>query len=118
MTIMAVFRTGLMSLGLWASVAVCAQTVQTLDVTAERARIAQQRAQHEAVFTNAEVACYRRFAVSDCLRDARKNRRSALDELRRQEVVLNDEERRIKGSQALQRTQNNISSESPAGVKP
>lgn len=103
---------------LWRAGSLGAQTLQALDVPAERARIAQQRAEQEAIFAQAEVACYRRFAVSDCLRDARKKRRIALDELRRQEIVLNDEERRRKGSQALQRIQTNISRQEPTGATP
>lgn len=94
---------------MWRAGPLGAQTPQALDASAERARIAQKRAQQDAIFAQAEPACYRRFAVSDCLRDARKKRRIALDELRRQEIVLNDEERRLKGSQALQRIQTNIS---------
>lgn len=103
---------------LWSAGPLGAQTTQALDASAERARIAQQRAEQDANFAQAEVACYRRFAVSDCLRDARKKRRVALDELRRQEIVLNDEERRLKGSQALQRIQNNISPQAPTSTSP
>jgi len=118
MTLFAFLRALFFSVGLclWGALSLGAQTAPPLDAGAERARIAQQRAEQEAIFALAEVACYRRFAVSDCLRDARKKRRSALDELWRQEVVLNDEERRFKGSQALQRIQNNISQQAPAGA--
>lgn len=120
MRIFAVLRAvaGVVGLAVATSSLVMAQSGKPLDVPTERLRISQQRQHHEAVFSQAEVACYRRFAVSDCLREARKLRRSALDELRRQEIVLNDEERRFKGSQALQRIQNNISSQNPAGTTP
>jgi len=85
-----------------------AQTALPMDIGAERERIASERAQHEARYLDAEAACYRRFAVSDCLRDARRLRRAALDELRRQEVVLNDLERKDRAAQALQRIQSNV----------
>ncbi len=118
MTISIVFRATLVSAVLCGAASSWAQTAQPLDVATGRARIAQQRAEHEAVFAKAEVACYRRFAVSGCLRDARKNRRIALDELRHQEIVLNDKERRFKGEEALQRIQNNISQQAPVGTAP
>jgi len=118
MTLFAFLRALFFSVGfcLWGAMSLGAETAQPLDASAERARIAQQRSEQEAIFALAEVACYRRFAVSDCLRDARKSRRIALDELRRQEIVLNDEERRLKASQAVQRIQNNISQQAPAGA--
>lgn len=113
----AIFRTMVVGLSFsaGASALVMAQSVNQLDVTGERLRISQERSYHEAVFSRVEVACYRRFGVSDCLREARKNRRNALDELRRQEIILNDEERKLKGSEALQRIQNNISSQNSEG---
>ncbi len=79
-----------------------------MNVAAERSRIATQRAQQEERFAQAEVACYRRFAVFDCLRDARQVRRTALDALRRQEVVLNDDERKRGAAAAVQRIQDKL----------
>ena len=67
-----------------------------LDLGAERQRISAERAGHETVYLRAEALCYSRFAVSDCLRDARTERRLAMDELRRQELLLNDMERKAK----------------------
>lgn len=69
----------------------------------ERARIAGERTQIEVRFTEAERGCYRRFAVNDCLNEVRAARRTALADLRRQEILLNDEERRRKAGEALQR---------------
>ena len=92
-----------------------AQTVepapQTLDVGAERERIAQERAASESVYAASEGVCYSRFAVSDCLSDARKVRRVTMDELRRQELVLNDMERKIKAMQALKRIESNVAAQ-------
>lgn len=100
--------------GLMACLAAFAQPSISLDVQAERLRIATERRQYEATFADAERDCYRRFAVSDCLREARQIRRTGLDELRRQEIVLNDLERKTSGAQALQRIQQNIATEAPA----
>jgi hypothetical protein len=92
-----------------------AQTVepvsQTLDVGAERARIAKERAASESVYAASERGCYSRFAVSDCLSDARKVRRVAMDELRHQELVLNDMDRKIKAMKALKRIESNVAAQ-------
>ena len=73
----------------------------------QRQRIAEQRALNEAIFLNAQQACMARFAVTDCLTQARRERRAAMDDLRRQEIVLNDLDRQAKAAAALTRVQNN-----------
>lgn len=82
-----------------------------LNISLERARITQQRAEFEAVFVQKQQGCYERFAVSDCLSRARRERRVALDELRRQEVVLNGLDRQAKALAELDRIQRNFSPE-------
>ena len=74
-----------------------------VDVGAERQRISEERAGHESVYQQAERVCYSRFAVTDCLRDARKTQRLAMDELRHRELLLNDMERKTKALEALKR---------------
>lgn len=81
---------------------------QAMDAKAERQRIAQERADQEAVFLKAERECYSRFAVSDCLRSARKTRRVAMDELRRQELILNDMDRQTSALTAHKRIEANM----------
>ena len=71
--------------------------------SAEHARIAAERAQVYARVTQAEVACYQRFAVNDCLARVRGERREVLSDLRRQEVALNDAARKRRASQQLLR---------------
>jgi colicin import membrane protein len=95
------------------SAAGCAQDNNpvALNAVVERARIAQQRADFEAVFVQKQQGCYARFAVSDCLSRAKRERRVALDELRRQEVVLNDLDRQAKALAELDRIQGNFSPE-------
>lgn len=85
-----------------------APTPAALDADIERQRMGQERAGHEARYLQTERVCYSRFAVSDCLRDARKTRRLALDELRRQELVLNDLERKNKAIAALKRIEDKL----------
>lgn len=74
-----------------------------IEVEAERTRIAQVRAREEARFAQQHAACYARFAVNDCILKARAQLRTVLDELRRQEVVLNDAQRKRKALQQLER---------------
>jgi hypothetical protein len=95
-----------------AQFAAVAQTVeptpQALDAQAERERIGRERAASEVVYAASERVCYSRFAVSDCLSDARKAKRLTTDELRRQELVLNDMERQAKAVDALKRIEANV----------
>jgi colicin import membrane protein len=68
---------------------------------ADRARIATERAQAEAVFRDQEKACYRKFAVTDCLNAAKAQRRQVLADLRRQEVSINEAQRKRKAAEHL-----------------
>jgi hypothetical protein len=65
----------------------------------ERARISRARGVAQQQFQDAEMACWRRFAVNDCVRRARVERRATLDGLRQQELQLNtlERERRTAG---------------------
>ena len=98
----------------WQALA-CAQVLApepaALDVSAERQRIAEERAGHETVYQQAERVCYSRFAVTDCLREARKTQRLAMDDLRRQELLLNDMERKTKALEALKRIETKLATQ-------
>ena len=59
----------------------------------ERSRIETERAAAVQRYGGEEADCYQRFAVNDCLREVRKRRRVVLEEIRRQEVILNDAQR-------------------------
>jgi len=74
---------------------------QQAEEAAERARIASERTRIEADFEQANKACYQKFAVNDCIADARAKRRELLADLRRQELVLNDADRRRRASERL-----------------
>ena len=60
---------------------------------AQRSRVAGERTVAHQKFSEAEMQCWQRFAVNDCLRGARKERRTALDGLRHEELALNQQER-------------------------
>jgi hypothetical protein len=68
---------------------------------AERLRIVGERASIEASFKADEAACQRRFFVSHCLAGIRLGRNEALAKLRRQELVLDESDRKQKAAQQL-----------------
>lgn len=69
----------------------------------ERARIAEQRSQLEASFAAEEAVCQRKFFVNACLNEARGRQREALTDLRRQEVLLDDADRKRKAADQLEK---------------
>lgn len=79
----------------------CAAHAQGEDpsVDAERARLHEERAKVEAEFKVEEKACNAKFAVNDCLAKAKAKRRAAVSDLRRQEIALNDAERKRKAAE-------------------
>ena len=88
--------------GLLASVA-CAQVAPAADVAEARARIARDRTQANDRYAAQEAQCYQKFAVNDCLENARQLRRQSLGVLAREEMGLNDARRREAGDARLRR---------------
>ncbi len=86
-----------LALALLAAASVHAQGDQ-----AERERIKAERATLDARFAAEEKACRARFAVTDCVQKAQRERNAALAELRRQERVLNDAERKRRAAERQQ----------------
>ena len=64
-------------------------------IAAERSRIAAEQNAARQRFEQAEKACWKRFAVNDCVSRARQQRRQTQDRLRQQELTLNALERRL-----------------------
>ena len=86
--------------GLWlVSLGVQAQT----NSGAESLRISTERSRLEAAFAVENTACYKRFLVNNCLDEVNARRRDALADLRRQEIVLNDEARKSKAGEQLRK---------------
>lgn len=75
------------------ALAAAAVHAQAPDEAAERARIRQEREAADQRFAEAEKACRAKFAVNDCIAAARRERNATVNELKRQERVLNDAER-------------------------
>ena len=78
---------------------------------AEYLRISTERSKLEAAFALEDTACYKRFLVNSCLDEVKARRRDALADLRRQEIVLNDEARKIKAAEQLQKIEDKSSPE-------
>ncbi len=70
-----------------------------------RARIVQEKAKIASDYEAAKVDCYQRFQVNSCLADARTVRISRSKDLKREEVLLNDAERKRRAAEQLERTQ-------------
>ena len=84
-----------------AAAALSAGAQSAQDAQVERARIAADRSRIEATFQEAQKACYRKFAVSDCINEARGLRNEQLADLRRQEIHLNDADRKRRTAERL-----------------
>lgn len=78
---------------------------------AQRSRILDERRLIESRFAEDEKACYRRFAVTDCLTQKRRERRENIADLRRQEVLLNLADARARGSEQIARRERSVSTE-------
>lgn len=89
----------------------CAAAQAQINSDAERLRINTERARLEAAFAMEDTACYKRFLVNNCLEEVKVRRRDALADLRRQEIVLNDEARKAKAAEQIQRTEDKSSAD-------
>lgn len=69
----------------------------------EGARIAAERSQLETRFAAEEAVCQAKFFVNACLNDMRPRQREALADLRRQEILLDDAERKRKAAKQLEK---------------
>lgn len=78
---------------------------------AERARIARERSQADTRLAAQEIICYKKFAVSDCLKAARADRREVLADLRRQELTLNDADRKRRAGERMQSIEQRVSAQ-------
>ena len=67
---------------------------------AERAKMDQTRQAAEARFQEEEVACYQRFAVNDCVMEARARLRAVQTQVRHRRNALNDLERQSRAAQS------------------
>lgn len=85
----------------------CAQTVADSPPAdgfgAERRRIEVTRSGLQAGFQAEDALCHQKFAVNSCLAEVDGRRRQAMADLRRQDIALNERERKLKGAQQLRK---------------
>ena len=96
----------LMAAALVVSSPLWAQSVASIgntDMAAERSRLTAERATVDKKFEEERVACFKKFSVESCLEDSRSSKREALDNIKRQEAIINDAERKRRGAAALDR---------------
>ena len=74
-------------------------------LVAERQRIAGLRAAAVDAYVSQRKDCYQRFSVNSCLTAARDGHNAQIADIKRQEISLNDSERRRKGAEQIQRIQ-------------
>ena len=72
----------------------------------ERARLSAERAAIDATRIERERDCQTRFAATRCVEEARHTYRSALAELRRQQAVIDEAERRQRASERVDKLAN------------
>lgn len=77
----------------------------------EREQINAERAALEAKFDIEEAACYKKFAVNNCLNAIKLRRREAMTGLKQREVALNDQQRRERAADQLRKTEEKSSPE-------
>ena len=73
--------------------------------------IAAQRQRVERIHAAEVAACHQQFFVNDCTANARRKRSEAMAELKRQEVMLNDEARRAKTAEQVSKREDRLSAE-------
>lgn len=102
----------LLILGLPLAAQTDADRVLALREAEQREWISRTRAQYQVQFRAQEIACYQRFAVNDCLSESRRTERDAMADLRRQEVLINDAQRKRRAAQQLLRTDERLRGDS------
>ena len=70
---------------------------------AQRVAIDAKRQQLQSGFAAEDAICHTRFAVNNCLRDVDARRTASLADLRRQDIFLNDQERKRRGAEEIRR---------------
>jgi hypothetical protein len=101
------------TLGAWA---VLAPNVAWASESADRARIGQARAEADAVLANKQAECRQRFAVNDCLLEARKEHRAVVDPLRKELLLLDDKQRKQRAADRTERIRVKSEAQNDAGT--
>ena len=84
----------------WGQAVSALESATGVHFDAERAKMDQTRQAAEARFQEEEVACYQRFAVNDCVMEARARLRAVQTQVRHRRNALNDLERQSRAAQS------------------
>ena len=90
----------------------------SLDRASELRRISRDRAAAEARFDAARRRCELQFVVTACLDEARAERRSRLEQLQREQSVLDDAERRQRAAARLRSIEDRTRASDDRGTAP
>jgi colicin import membrane protein len=77
----------------------------------ELAEVKQERVSIESKFKILEAACYKKFAVSDCLQDLKSERLLALGDIRRRELAINGQKRQLKADAVYKKSKKLVEKE-------
>ena len=80
-------------------------------IAAERTRVLAEKMVVETRFDALEAACYKKFFVNNCLNDLAPQRREVMKDLKGRELVLNEQERKLKAVEQLRKTEEKSSLE-------
>lgn len=80
-------------------------------LTLELAEVKQERLSIEAKFKTLEAACYKKFAVSDCLQEVKSEKLLALGDIRRRELAINDQKRQLKADAIQKKSKKPVENE-------
>jgi hypothetical protein len=110
-------KIALVFLGACMLTAVQAQTAEGVPeaIAKERAVLLARRHAIVAEFEQRSQACWQRFAVNDCISQARRVRRADLVPIRQAELALNEQERQWRTQQRNERV---LGKQEESAVKP
>ncbi len=77
----------------------------------ERERINTQRVRLDAGFTADDIACYKKFLANKCLAEVKVRRNAVMADFRRQEISMDQQERKEKGAEQIRKTEEKFSAE-------
>ena len=83
----------------------------------ELAELKQEKLSIESKFKTLEAACYKKFAVSNCLQEVKTEKLRALGDIKRRELAINDAKRQLKADEINKRSKKLVEKEDvPASV--
>ncbi len=83
----------------------------------ELAELKQEKLSVESKFKTLEAACYKKFAVSNCLQEVKTEKLRALGDIKRRELAINDAKRQLKADEINKKSKKLVEKEEiPASV--